>query len=475
MRKILTSFLIFFFPAFLAAQAPATKTVQKTLSGNLITEDLNIGTSRTLRVASGGTFNYAAGASITGDTSELRTDLGLGNVENVALSTWTGGTGITSLGTVTTGTWNASPITNAYLDNDAITIAGTSVVLGGSITASSILDSIGSTRGSVLYRGASGWAILTPGTSGHFLKTNGAGADPAWTAVPGGGDALTSNPLSQFASTTSSQLRGVISDESGTGALIFAGGDIGAATATSLNGLTVSTTTGTLTVTNAKTLTISNSLTFAGTDGSTLNIGTGGTLGSAAFSATSAFQPASSNLTTLASNDGSALTSLNGSNISTGTVADARLSANVTLLGSSISLTSEVTGVLPKANGGTGASGIPDAIVVACSDETSAVTTGNAKIAFRMPFAATLTGVRVSLTTAPSGSNFIVDVRENGTAVLSTRASVDDGEKTSTTAVTPPVISDSSLADDSEITIDFFSVGSSFSGAGVKVTLLITR
>ena len=46
--------------------------------------------------------------------------------------------------------------------------------------------------------------------------------DNVWTAIPGGGDALTSNPLSQFASTTSDQLRGVISDETGTGALVFA-------------------------------------------------------------------------------------------------------------------------------------------------------------------------------------------------------------------------------------------------------------
>lgn len=50
-----------------------------------------------------------------------------------------------------------------------------------------------------------------------------------------------------------------------------------------ISGLTVSTTTGTLTITNGKTLSISNTLTFAGTDSSTLNIGTGGTLGTAAF------------------------------------------------------------------------------------------------------------------------------------------------------------------------------------------------
>jgi hypothetical protein len=43
----------------------------------------------------------------------------------------------------------------------------------------------------------------------------------------GGGDALTTNPLSQFAATTSAQLRGVISDETGAGLLFFQGGDVG--------------------------------------------------------------------------------------------------------------------------------------------------------------------------------------------------------------------------------------------------------
>lgn len=38
----------------------------------------------------------------------------------------------------------------------------------------------------------------------------------------GGGDALVANPLSQFAATTSLQLKGVISDETGSGALVFA-------------------------------------------------------------------------------------------------------------------------------------------------------------------------------------------------------------------------------------------------------------
>lgn len=53
------------------------------------------------------------------------------------------------------------------------------------ITASAAIDLIGSTRGSVLYRGASGWAILTPGTSGTMLTSAGAGADPSYTLALG--------------------------------------------------------------------------------------------------------------------------------------------------------------------------------------------------------------------------------------------------------------------------------------------------
>lgn len=44
--------------------------------------------------------------------------------------------------------------------------------------------------------------------------------DNTWQLIPGG-DALTANPLSQFAATTSAQLAGVISDEVGTGAVVL--------------------------------------------------------------------------------------------------------------------------------------------------------------------------------------------------------------------------------------------------------------
>lgn len=77
---------------------------------------------------------------------------------------------------------------------------------------------------------------------------------------------------------------------------------LGVASATTLNKIsfTPPATGSTITIVDAKTLTVSNTLTFAGTDGSTLNIGAGGTLGSAAFTASSAYATAAQG--TLATN-----------------------------------------------------------------------------------------------------------------------------------------------------------------------------
>lgn len=111
-------------------------------------------------------------------------------------------------------------------------------------------------------------------------------------------------------------------------------------------------------------------------------------------------------------------------------------------------------------------------IIVAASDETTVLTTGTAKVTFRMPYAYTLTAVRASLTTVSSSGLVTVDINEGGTTILSTKLTIDQSELTSQTAATPPVISDSSLADDAEMTIDIDGAGTG--AAGLKVTLIGT-
>tara|TARA_R110000868_G_scaffold104297_3_gene287281 strand:- start:3429 stop:3908 length:480 start_codon:yes stop_codon:yes gene_type:complete len=113
-------------------------------------------------------------------------------------------------------------------------------------------------------------------------------------------------------------------------------------------------------------------------------------------------------------------------------------------------------------------------IQVAVSDETTDLTTGT-KLTFRMPHALTLTEVRASVTTAPTGSVLTVDVNQTATTILSTKITIDATEKTSTTAAALPVISTSALTDDAEITIDIDTIGSTIAGAGLKVTLIGTR
>lgn len=79
----------------------------------------------------------SAGAAPAWDTV-TKTDVGLSNVENTALSSWAGTSSITTLGTITTGVWNGTAIANSYLANSAITINGTSTSLGGSFNTASI-------------------------------------------------------------------------------------------------------------------------------------------------------------------------------------------------------------------------------------------------------------------------------------------------------------------------------------------------
>jgi hypothetical protein len=113
-----------------------------------------------------------------------------------------------------------------------------------------------------------------------------------------------------------------------------------------------------------------------------------------------------------------------------------------------------------------------ESFIIALSDETTLLSTGTDVVTFRIPYAFTLTDVRASCNTAPTGATITVDINEAGSTVLSTKLTIDVSETTSTTAATPPVISDASLADDAEISFDIDQVGSTIAGAGLKVVLI---
>ncbi|MCE2836680.1 MAG: hypothetical protein LW834_06930 [Cyanobium sp. 49614_E6] len=118
--------------------------------------------------------------------------------------------------------------------------AGAPVILGGAGGTPSTLGLINAT-GLPLTTGVTGLlpvanggtGTATPGLiAGTHVNISGTWPNQTISVTGGGGgggggDALTSDPLSQFAATTSAQLRGVISDETGTGLLFFQGGDVG--------------------------------------------------------------------------------------------------------------------------------------------------------------------------------------------------------------------------------------------------------
>lgn len=167
---------------------------------------------------------YARNLISAVDASAARTTLNLGNVENVAVSTFSGSSNITSLGTITSGTWNATPISASYIDSTIARLAGPTftgtVVLPSttsigdvSSTEISYLDGVTSAiqtqlnaklasatasvtyaplaspsfTGTVSFSGATVTGIdLLPSqtsNSGKFLTTNGSAA--SWSFVAG--------------------------------------------------------------------------------------------------------------------------------------------------------------------------------------------------------------------------------------------------------------------------------------------------
>lgn len=105
----------------------------------------------------------------------------------------------------------------------------------------------------------------------------------------------------------------------------------------------------------------------------------------------------------------------------------------------------------------------------ALSDETTTITTGTAVLTARVPYAFKVLEVRSSLNTVSSSGLVTVDINESGSTILSTKLSIDASEKTSKTAATPAVISDTTLADDAELTFDIDAAGTGAKGLKIKI------
>jgi len=108
---------------------------------------------------------------------------------------------------------------------------------------------------------------------------------------------------------------------------------------------------------------------------------------------------------------------------------------------------------------------------IAISDETTALTATTGKAYWVFPYNVTVVSVGAGANTA--GTAIQIDINEGGTSILSTKITIDSGEKTTLTAATPPVISDTSIAAGAEMSVDVDSLTGTWKGG--KVWMVVRR
>jgi hypothetical protein len=298
-------------------------------------------------------------------------------------------------------------VTNAYL---ATMAAGTvkANVTGGSaspsdVTPSAILDTFGTTKGSLLVRDTSSWAALTAGTNGQVLTSNGTTAVPSWQTIsvsPGGltptgvtpGTYGTASTVPQFTVLASGQLSNATNvaivipatSVTGLGTMAVQNASSVAITGGTIDGVAIGTSSPTtanftdITVSGTSNLGTVSSGTWHGTPVAVLYGGTGATtasgartnLGAAKSGANSDITSLSGLTTPLSAPQGGtgfgsyttgdllyADTSSTLARLTDVATGNALISGGVGVAPSwgKIGLTTHVSGTLPVANGGSGA------------------------------------------------------------------------------------------------------------------------
>jgi len=245
----------------------------------------------------------SAASATTAGSATTATNLSGGGANRIPYQTGSGATGFVTA-PVSSNTylrWNGTAfdwatttsgsVTSVAVSSSDLSVTGSPITSSGTISLS--LNTVG----------------IAKGGTGQTTKTAAFDALSPTTTL---GDLIYSDGTNnvRLAGSTSSSRRFL--RQTGTGTVSAApawdglvDGDIPAAlTGKTYNGLTLTAATTGFTIaggTSSKTLTVSNTLTLAGTDASTLNIGAGGTLGSAAFTASTAYAPSvgSASITTL--------------------------------------------------------------------------------------------------------------------------------------------------------------------------------
>ena len=144
-----------------------------------------------------GQLTAGNGLAKTGDTLTVNTGTGITiTSDNVVIDTaWAGQAAITTVGTIATGTWNATAIsaTKGGTGINTSSATGVGIVTSGTWTTPAQLTvGFGGTGAStftsngILYgNGTGAISVTAAGTDGYFLKSS--GGTPAWTNIIDGG------------------------------------------------------------------------------------------------------------------------------------------------------------------------------------------------------------------------------------------------------------------------------------------------
>jgi len=406
--------------AFVKAQSYGSGSVTSVTAGT----GLSGGTITTTGTISLSTSGVSAGTYGSTSTSPTITIDSYGRITSAFSSTITpssigaaassitilSGTGLSGGGDLTANrTISLSP-TSAFtiLANNS---SGSAVPSGVSLSA--ILDAvIGNTQGELVFRGSGGWVGLSPGTSGQLLKTNGAGADPTWATVSGGGTVtsvnasggstgltFTGGPITLSGTLTLGGTLGIGAGGTGlttvptNGQLLIGNGtNYTLATISSGSGISVTNASGSITIANTGVTSFSAGTTgFTPSSGTTGSITLSGTLsvsngGTGATSTPTNGQLLIGNgtnysVSTLTAGTGISITNGSGT-ISIANSGVTSFSAGTTGFTPNTTSTGAVTlaGTLATTNGGTGLTSFTSGGAVYATS-TSALTTGTLPVA----------------------------------------------------------------------------------------------
>jgi hypothetical protein len=310
--------------------APATGSTLTVAEGKTLTASNTLtftGTdASSVAFGAGGTVVYTSGLGTNVATflatpssanliSAITDETGTGSLVFSASPTFTGTlncAALTSTGNVTVGGDLIVNGTTTTINSSVTTLDDPIITLGGDTNPASDdnkdrgvefrwHDGATHKRGFFGFDDSTGYMTFIPdatntsevfsGTAGDIVATNFRGAlignaDTVTTNANLTGHITSTGNATVLGSFTSSQLSGALTDETGSGVAVFATSPtlvtptIGAATATTINKVTITApaTGSTLTVADGKTLTASNTLTFTGTDASSVAFGAGGTV-----------------------------------------------------------------------------------------------------------------------------------------------------------------------------------------------------